>query len=141
MPRYKSIGEGKTADHKVFQISGIQDDLHHMDENIVLMSRLRTQELDSISTNNGIKDQLETVIQETKLLSANLKKRITFLQTTPITAHAAGIRRPQIERVHRLFLKELQRYQAEEKLSRDKQRERIARQYKIGKLLLYMRPF
>lgn len=103
-----------------------------MDENIVLMSRLRTQELDSVNS-NGSKDQLETVIEETKLLSANLKKRITFLQTTPITAQAAVVRRPQIERIHRQFLKELQRYQAEEKLSRDKQKERIARQYRIGK--------
>ena len=102
-----------------------------MGENIVLMSRLRTQELDSV--NNGrSKDQLETVIEETKLLSANLKKRIVFLQTTPITAQAAVVRRPQIERIHRQFLKELQRYQAEEKLSRDKQREQIARQYRIG---------
>lgn len=96
------------------------------------MSRLRTQELDAVTVNNGTKDQLEGVVQETRQLSASLKKRIAILQTTPITARAASVRRPQVERVQKMFMQAIRKYQVEEKLSRDKQRERIARQYRIG---------
>lgn len=63
----------------------------------------------------------------------NIKKRIQSLQSQRVDARAANMRRPQLELIRSKFMDAIQKYQTEEKAYRDKTKDRIARQYMIGK--------
>ena len=63
----------------------------------------------------------------------NIKKRIQSLQSQRVDARAATMRRPQLELIRSKFMDAIQKYQTEEKAYRDKTKDRIARQYMIGK--------
>ncbi|KAI5119049.1 hypothetical protein M0805_005915 [Coniferiporia weirii] len=114
------------------EIREFEEDLHKFDANVKLMSTLHSQQLDTVDLGNGNTDsQLESVVEETRSLSATLKRRIAILQSQPVDARAANIRRPQIERVKTKFMDAIQNYQSEEKSYRDRHKDRLIRQYKI----------
>ncbi|THH11147.1 hypothetical protein EW145_g847 [Phellinidium pouzarii] len=132
LSQYDEEHTGMLDDAFYGEISDISDDLRNFDSNITLMSRLHSQEVDAVGFGNSKNSvQLERLTEETRQLSSSLKKRLQMLQSQPVTAREANIRRPQIERVRSKFMDAIQTYQSEEKTYRDKQKERIKRQYKI----------
>lgn len=71
-------------------------------------------------------------MEETRGMSTSLKNRIKALQMQPVDQKTANMRKPQIDLVRTKFMDAINKYQGEEKLYRDKYKERMARQFKIG---------
>ena len=63
----------------------------------------------------------------------NTERRRNEEQSQRVDARAANMRRPQLELIRSKFMDAIQKYQTEEKAYRDKTKDRIARQYMIGK--------
>ncbi|KAH8114487.1 syntaxin [Phellopilus nigrolimitatus] len=115
------------------EIGEIQDEIRKFNANIDQISRLHSQMLDAVDVNNSRSSgQLERMVEETRSLSAGMKKRIQVLQSQPVDARTGNMRRPQIELVRSKFMDAIQKYQFEEKSFRDKHKDRLARQYKIA---------
>lgn len=72
------------------------------------------------------------MMEETRAMSSTIMNRIKALRMQPIDEKAANMRRPQIGLVQEKFKEAVNRYQNEEKLYRDKYKERMARQFRIG---------
>ena len=85
-------------------------------------------------SNSRSNQELENLIEETRAMSSGIKRRIESLRRQPVDARSANLRKPQIELVQTKFMDAISKFQGEEKLYRDKYKERMARQFKIGKL-------
>lgn len=116
----------------VFQISAISDEIGKYDANINQISRLHSSLLNNVESGNTNNQQLDNLIENMRVASSAIANRIKGLQKRPMPAKSSGQRKQQLEFVNKKFRDSLQKYQAEEKLYRDKYKERMARQFRIG---------
>lgn len=84
--------------------------------------------------NNSQNQQLDTKMEQTRQQSIQLKERIKALKRQPVTERAHAQRKQQLEFVSKRFMGAIEKYQNEEKEYRDKYKDRMARQFKIGGL-------
>ena len=116
------------------QIGDLQDAIRKFNANIDELSKLHSSQIDSVDVGgSNLTRQIDGLIEETRGLMGNIKKRIQSLQSQRVDARAANMRRPQLELIRSKFMDAIQKYQTEEKAYRDKTKDRIARQYMIGK--------
>lgn len=119
----------------------MQDEIRNYNGNVDQISRLHTQLLQDVEPSNSRGNQdLENLIEETRAMSASIKRRIEALRRQPVDARSQNLRKPQIELVQAKFIEAIQKFQGEEKLYRDKYKERMARQFKIGAFITRMLP-
>lgn len=127
------------ADSDCFQISAISDEISKYDANINQISRLHSSLLNNVESGNANNQQLDNLVEDMRVTSSAIANRIKTLQRRPMPAKSAGQRKQQLEFVNKKFRDSLQRYQAEEKLYRDKYKERMARQFRIGEHYMHRR--
>ena len=72
-------------------------------------------------------------MEQTRQQSVALKERIKTLKRQPVTERAHAQRKQQLEYVSKRFMDAIEKYQNEEKEYRDKYKDRMARQLRIGK--------
>lgn len=75
---------------------------------------------------------MESLLESTRGISISLKNRIRALQMQPVDQRTANMRKPQLDLARQKFMDAINKFQAEEKLYRDKYKERMARQFRIG---------
>lgn len=114
------------------EIGGIGESIRKFSTNIDDLARLHSSQIDTVDiSRNGLGQQIESLIEETRGLMSNIKKHIQSLQAQRVTVRTANMRHPQIELLRSKFMDAIQKYQTEEKAYREKTKERIARQYTI----------
>ena len=74
----------------------------------------------------------ESATEDARALTTSIKSRIHLLRSLPTDSRARSIRNPQIELVKSKFMEALGRFQDVEREYRDRSKDRIARQVKIG---------
>lgn len=119
------------------QISEIQVEIRKINANVDTMGRLHAQLIDDVVLSGSDNSrQLESLVEETRAMTSALNNRIRILKTQPLDARSARIRGPQIELVRSKLLDAIQKFQTEEKSYRDRTKDRMARQYMIGKPIM-----
>lgn len=76
--------------------------------------------------------QLDGLVEDTRTLSGNLKRRIKDLERKGGSGRDGQIRKQQTGLVKAKFVEAIQNYQEVEKQYRAKYKARLERQYKIG---------
>ncbi|PAV17162.1 syntaxin [Pyrrhoderma noxium] len=123
---------GMLDDEFYNEIGDLQDAIRKFNANIDELSKLHSSQIDSVDVGgSNLTRQIDGLIEETRGLMGNIKKRIQSLQSQRVDARAANMRRPQLELIRSKFMDAIQKYQTEEKAYRDKTKDRIARQYMI----------
>ncbi|KAL5490303.1 hypothetical protein ACEPAI_5136 [Sanghuangporus weigelae] len=114
------------------EIAAIQDDIRNFNANVDQISRLHSSLLSNVEPGNSRSNQqLDRMMEETRSMSSTIMSRIKALKMQPVDEKAANMRRPQIGLVQEKFKEAINKYQNEEKIYRDKYKERMARQFKI----------
>ncbi|EJD05834.1 t-SNARE [Fomitiporia mediterranea MF3/22] len=114
------------------EIEAIQNEIRTFNANVDQISRLHSSLLSNVEPGNSRSNQqLENLMEETRGMGSEIKNRIKALQMQPVDEKAANMRKPQIDLVRERFKNAIEKYQGEEKLYRDKYKERMARQFKI----------
>lgn len=89
--------------------------------------------LNSVQAGNSDQNQrLDGMVEQTRQQSVQLKERIKALQKQPVTERVASQRKQQLDFVRKRFMEAIEKYQNEEKEYRDKYKDRMARQFRIG---------
>lgn len=111
----------------------MQSDIRSYNDIVDQISRLHTHLLQEVGPNNSRgNEDLENLVEETRTMSASIKRRIEALRRQSVDARSQTLRKPQIELVQAKFIEAIQKFQGHEKLYRDKYKDRMARQFKIG---------
>jgi len=114
------------------EIAGIQDEIRNFHYSIDQISNYQKQLLGKVEpTNSRTNQELDNLIDQTRSLSDQIKRRIQALQRQPVDARQAATRKPQIDLVRTNFMEAIQEYQAKEKDYRNGYKDRMARQFKI----------
>ncbi|KAI5122082.1 hypothetical protein M0805_006064 [Coniferiporia weirii] len=130
----RQYSDASASDMDRFQneIAAIQEKITAFDRKVTVISQLHKTLLDDVGPGNGrANQQLENEVDEMRTMSSNLKNQIKALQSQRVDAKAASMRKPQIDLVRTKFMEAITKYQAMEKLYRDKYKERLTRQFKI----------
>jgi len=116
-------------------IGSLKDAIKQYDRNVTSIAELQTRSLSALDENATRQNQsrLDTLTAETRALGNNLSSQIQQITSWPVKPSDVKIRNDQIGTVRSNFTEALQRYQKVEQQHREKERERIARQYKIVK--------
>jgi len=117
------------------EVTSIQNAIKEYDSNVSKISDLQTRSLSALDENSSRQNQAQSdeLAAETRTLGNSLRARIQRLAKWPAQGRDATIRQNQTSVVKANFVEALQRYQKVEQKHRDKQRERVARQFKIVK--------
>lgn len=117
----------------------MQSDIRNYNDIVDRISRLHTQLLQDVGPSNSRgNEDLENFVEETRTMSASIKRRIEALRRQPVDARSQTLRNPQIELVQAKFIETIRKFQGEEKLYRDKYKDRMARQFKIGTFIQHL---
>lgn len=123
-------------------MESIQDDIKALNGNINSVSELHSRRLATTddAQQAGQTAQLTQLTSQTSQLTNSIRNRITQLNQTNKRSVPGDVdfkvRKTQIGALQNGFRKALEEYNAVEKKSRDKYRQRMERQIKIGELLL-----
>ncbi|KZP24797.1 t-SNARE [Athelia psychrophila] len=116
-------------------VGSLQDAIKKYDKNVLAIAELQSRSLTALDENASrqYQSELDALAAETRTLGNNLSKQIQQLTTWPVKAGDIQPRNNQIGLVKSKFTEALQRYQKVEQQHREKERERVARQFKIVK--------
>ena len=119
------------------QISSIQDDIRTYNDNVSRISDLHSRSLNTTddAATQRVNQQLEDLVADTSALSDVLRRRIKALQKQGGGGRDGEIRKQQTGLVKQKFMEAIQNYQTVEQQYRQKYKQRLERQYKIGVLL------
>lgn len=127
------------TDHeRMDQVESIQDDLKALNSNINAVSDLHSRRLATTDDAQQASQtaQLTQLTSQTSQLTNSIRNRITSLNDTNKRSRAGDsdfkVRKTQIGALQNGFRKALEEYNAVEKRSRDKYRQRMERQIRIG---------
>lgn len=121
------------------KISEIQESLKHLQSNIGQIGQLHNQSLNNMDDHSSdkVNAQLQSIVSFTSNLTNKIKTDIKSLEkenaSGQVSANDINVRRTQIASVKGKFLETIQDYQKVEQQSRQKQKQRIERQYRIVK--------
>lgn len=126
------------------EISGIQDAIRQIDQNINRISELHSRSLNNVGEASQLEaeSQLTALAQETSSLTNAVKNRIKALEAEAVRIPASGpapegidrnVRLTQIGAAKNRFKETILRYQEVEKAYRTKYRQRTERQLRIVK--------
>jgi len=138
-PQYEmnSYGNGAADDMSAFytEISAIQDQIRVFNDNVTRISDLHSRSLNTMDEVVAQKEEakLDELVEDTRALSGNLKKRIQDLERKGGSGRDGQIRKQQTGLVKTKFVEAIQNYQEVEKQYRAKYKSRMERQYKIVK--------
>lgn len=116
-------------------IGSLQDAIKQYDKNVSAIAELQSRSLSALDENASRKNQsqLDGLAAETRTLGNNLSSQIQQITSWPVKPSDIKTRNAQIGAVKSKFTEALQKYQKVEQQHREKERERVARQYKIVK--------
>lgn len=122
--------------HDFSQIGNIQDDIKRYNDNVATISDLQARSLNNLDDNAAqrIQQQLQQLSEEQSQLSGSLKRRIKDLERQGGSGRDAQVKKQQTAFVKSKFVEAIQNYQQIEQQSRTKYKQRMERQFKIGKL-------
>jgi len=117
------------------EVTSTQNAIKQYDSNISRISDLQMRSLRALDENSGRQNQaqIDDLAAETRTSGNSLRARIQRLAAWPAQGRDAEIRKNQTGVLKSNFMAALQRYQKVEQQHREKQRERVARQFKIVK--------
>jgi syntaxin 1B/2/3 len=126
-------GDSMTAFYS--EISSIQDSLRTFNDNVARINDLHSRSLnntdDAAAQRNAA--QLDEYVEDTRALSATLKRRINALERQGGAGRDGQIRKQQTALVKSKFVEAIQAYQSVEHTYRTKYKQRMERQFKIVK--------
>jgi len=115
------------------EVTSVEDGIRRLNENVARISTLRAHSLNAIDDSvHEDNQQLDSLTDETRQLSEELKERIHKLLDSS-GKQDAQMRRNRVAVLRTKFVEALQNYQRVEQEGRAKQRERVARQFRIVK--------
>ncbi|KAG8906274.1 Plasma membrane t-SNARE, secretory vesicle fusion [Tulasnella sp. 403] len=137
-PQYemKSYSNGGSADDMTgfySEISAIQDQIRAFNDNVTRIGELHSRSLNNMDDVAAQRNeaQLDALVEDTRALSGNLKKRIQDLERKGGSGRDGQIRKQQTGLVKSKFVEAIQSYQEVEKQYRSKYKARLERQFKI----------
>lgn len=137
LPSSSTIANGGGESMSAFyaEITSIQNAIKQYDSNVSRISDLQTQSLTALDENlsRQIQAQIDDLAVETRTLGSSLRAKIQKSATWPAKGRDAQIRKNQTGVLKSKFMEALQRYQKVEQQHRERQRERVMRQFKIVK--------
>ncbi|KIO20393.1 hypothetical protein M407DRAFT_15984 [Tulasnella calospora MUT 4182] len=115
------------------EISAIQDQIRVFNDNVNRISDLHSRSLNNMDevAMQRTEAQLDGLVEDTRTLSGNLKRRIKDLERKGGAGRDGQIRKQQTGLVKAKFVEAIQNYQEVEKQYRTKYKARLERQYKI----------
>ncbi|KAG9016309.1 Plasma membrane t-SNARE, secretory vesicle fusion [Tulasnella sp. 427] len=115
------------------EISAIQDQIRVFNDNVNRISELHSRSLNNMDevAMQRTEAQLDALVEDTRTLSGNLKRRIQDLERRGGAGRDGQIRKQQSGLVKSKFVEAIQNYQEVEKQYRAKYKARLERQYKI----------
>ncbi|KAF9034987.1 t-SNARE [Hymenopellis radicata] len=122
-------GNGPTRGDFLNEISGLQESIDHLNNNVRLISSLHTRSLNTTSSDDSISSELERVTLETRTLSNAIRDKIASLANEPNDEMRAN----QIKLVKSKFMDAIQEYRRVEQDFSNKSKQRVGRQFKIVK--------
>ncbi|KAG8936578.1 Plasma membrane t-SNARE, secretory vesicle fusion [Tulasnella sp. 419] len=135
MNQYGGNGGGNDMSAFYEEISAIQDQLRTFNDNVARIGDLHSRSLNNIddvaAQNNAA--QLDALVEDTRALSGELKRRIKDLERKGGSGRDGQIRKQQTGLVKSKFVEAIQSYQEVEKNYRTKYKARMERQFKIVK--------
>ncbi|KAG8917459.1 Plasma membrane t-SNARE, secretory vesicle fusion [Tulasnella sp. 408] len=130
-----TYGNGEGDDMSAFysEISAIQDQIRAFNDNVNRISDLHSRSLNNMDevAMQRTEAQLDGLVEDTRTLSGNLKRRIKDLERKGGSGRDGQIRKQQTGLVKAKFVEAIQNYQEVEKQYRAKYKARLERQYKI----------
>lgn len=126
-------GDSMTAFYS--EISSIQDSLRTFSDNVSRINDLHQRSLNNTDEAAAQRNtaQLEEFVDDTRALSATLKRRINALERQGGADRDGQIRKQQTALVKSKFVEAIQQYQSVEKSFRSKYKQRMERQFRIVK--------
>lgn len=115
------------------EISAIQDQIRGFNDNVNRISDLHSRSLNNMdeAAMQRTEAELDGLVEDTRALSGNLKRRIQDLERKGGAGRDGQIRKQQTGLVKAKFVEAIQNYQEVEKQYRAKYKARLERQYKI----------
>lgn len=112
------------------EVDDIKKNLVQFEDNIDRIESLHKRSLTEVAGEDEqwTQNQLESVVQETRALSENLKSRIKVLESR---SQRDATKKTQAENVKRQFMADIQKYQTTEATFRQRYRDVAERQYRI----------
>jgi syntaxin 1B/2/3 len=112
------------------EVDDIKKNLVQFEDNIDRIESLHKRSLTEVAGEDEqwTQNQLESVVQDTRALSENLKSRIKTLESR---SQRDATKKTQAENVKRQFMADIQKYQTTEANFRQRYREVAERQYRI----------
>jgi len=114
------------------EVTNIQGLINQFNADVTRISELQGRSLSAVDDNNQNKQLLDDQVARTRELGKQIKQRIEALKKKPVPRGQES-RRNQINLIAGQFKTALQNYQNVETEHRQKQHQRIGRQYKIVK--------
>ncbi|KAF9532251.1 t-SNARE [Crepidotus variabilis] len=112
--------------------SAIQQGIQQLRNNVARLAALRLQSVNAIDETHATQEEIDTLTNETRGLSQDLKNRIQQLESQPMRQDVQ-LRKNRITLLRNKFVEALQEYQREEQEGRQRSRQRVERQLKIVK--------
>ncbi|KIM58927.1 hypothetical protein SCLCIDRAFT_90282, partial [Scleroderma citrinum Foug A] len=128
-------GAGDTMAAFYSEITFIQDSLKAFNTNISRIDELHSRSLNNTddAALQRIEGQLNELVEETRALSTELKRRIQTLERHGGSGRDGQIRKQQTALVKSKFVDSIQNYQQVEQQYRQKYKQRMERQFRIVK--------
>ncbi len=116
------------------EISAIQDSIKGFNDNVREIGDLHSRSLNNMDEQAASRNaqQLDRLVEETRVLSNELKKRVKSLERKGGSGGDARTRRQQTGVVKQKFMEAIQNYQSVEQQYRARYKQRMERQFKIG---------
>jgi syntaxin 1B/2/3 len=117
------------------EVDSIQEAIKQYNSNVSRIADLQTRLLNVLDQNTSrqTQAQLDGLTADTRSLGNTLRERIKKLATWPAKGRDAEIRKNQTTVLKERFTMAVQGYQEVERQHRERQKERVARQFKIVK--------
>lgn len=117
------------------EITSIQDSLKAFNTNVSHIDELHSRSLNNTddAALQRIEGQLQELVEETRALSTELKRRIQTLERQGGSGRDGQIRKQQTALVKSKFVDSIQNYQQVEQQYRQKYKQRMERQFRIVK--------
>jgi len=117
------------------EISAIQDSISQFNSNVQRVSDLHSRSLNTMDDQAAAENnrQLDSLVEETRALSSEIKARIKDLVDKSSGTRDANARFQQINSIKQRFMEAIQMYQKVESQNRTKYKQRMERQFRIVK--------
>jgi len=111
------------------RIEGAKSDIRDLSANISSIGTIHQRVLSS--PDSGASSQLEHLVTQTQILNTRIKDTIKLLEVDAARSHGNRTKDAQVATLKSTFKKQLEEYQREESLYRQRYKEQIERQYRI----------